>query len=68
MNLVFRVCGEIKTYLEENMNVLLVLYRTWGSGALQPLVAKMNITTTNTCKKISLTKTFFPTCFHRRKK
>ncbi len=33
-----------KTYLEENENA-----RTWGSGALQPLVAEVSITTRNTC-------------------
>lgn len=35
MYFVFRV--QIKTHLEENMNVV-VLFRTWGSSALQPLV------------------------------
>ncbi len=36
-----------------NMNAI-----TWGSGDLQPLVAKISITTRNTTRKMSLK--FFP--------
>ncbi len=52
MYLVFRVHGEIKT------RMLSVLFRTWGSAALQLLAAEISVTTTNmSLSGLSQTKT-----------
>ena len=46
MYLVFRVHGYIKTHLEENIKAFnSIKNRTRGSGALQPLMAKISIIT-----------------------
>ena len=42
-------------FIRENRKTFLVPYKTWSSSALQPLVADMSITKTNTLKK---------SCFH----
>lgn len=51
--------------------MLLVLFRTWGGGALQPLVVKTRLTRTNIYpdkKNKNLPKLFFSTCFTDEKK
>lgn len=57
MYFVFRV--QIKTHLEENMNVV-VLFRTWGSSALQPLVDQNEYYNNKHFKNVLFNLNFLP--------